>query len=151
MFARGRRYYWKSTMVRELSDDAIAVMAARFASVPSPTSMLLLQQIGNAARRVPADATAFAHRDAFWDGLVLSSWDDPGADADQIAWTRSSWAALRPHSTGGVYANGVADGDPDEIAGAYGANYARLAAVKAEYDPDNLFRLNANIVPARAR
>jgi len=65
----------------------------------------------------------------------------------QVQWTREAWAALRPFSTGGVYVNGVADGGAEEIQGAYGANYARLASLKAKYDPANLFRLNANIDP----
>lgn len=64
-----------------------------------------------------------------------------------MQWTRGAWAALRPFSTGGVYVNGVADGGAEEIQGAYGANYARLASLKAKYDPANLFRLNANIDP----
>ena len=76
VFPRGRRYYWKSTVMRELSDGAIAQLIELFASVPSPFTLVLLQQVGNAANRVPVEATAFPHRDARWDGLVLTSWDD---------------------------------------------------------------------------
>jgi FAD/FMN-containing dehydrogenase len=146
-FPRGRRYYWKSTMMRELCDDAIAQLVELYQTVPSPMTAILLQQVGNAARRVPADATAFAHRDACWDGVFLTGWEDPTQDLAQIAWTREASALLRPFTTGGAYVNGVADGDRDEVAGAYGGNYRRLAALKAEYDPTNLFRVNANIVP----
>jgi len=147
VFPRGRRYYWKSTVMRELSDGAIAQLIELFASVPSPFTLVLLQQVGNAANRVPVEATAFPHRDARWDGLVLTSWDDHEQDEVQVQWTRGAWAVLRPFSTGGVYVNGVADGGAEEIQGAYGANYARLASLKAKYDPTNLFRLNANIDP----
>ena len=147
VFPRGRRYHWKSTVMRELSDDAIAQMIELFASVPSPFTPMLLQEIGNAANRVPVAATAFPHRDARWDGLVLSGWDDHEQDEIQVQWTREAWAALRPFSTGGVYVNGVANDGAEEIQGAYGANYARLASLKAKYDPANLFRLNANIDP----
>jgi FAD/FMN-containing dehydrogenase len=146
-FPRGLRYYWKSTMVRELSDDAIGQMSELFESVPSPMTAILLQQLGNAANRVPSDATAFANRDARWDGLVLGTWEDAAHDAAQIDWTRQAWRSLRPFSTGGVYANGVADGDAEEISGAFGSNYQRLADLKAIYDPTNLFRVNANITP----
>ena len=146
-FPRGRRYYWKSTLVRDLSDDAIAQMVELFDAVPSPLTAILLQQLGNAANRVPSTATAFAHRDARWDGLLLTSWEDIAQDAGMIDWTRQAWRSLRPFSTGGVYVNGVADGDAEEIGGAYGANYERLAALKAMYDPTNLFRVNANIIP----
>jgi hypothetical protein len=146
-FPRGRRYYWKSTMMRELCDDAIAQLVELYQTVPSPMTAILLQQVGNAARRVPADATAFAHRDARWDGVFLTGWEDSTQDLAQIAWTREASALLRPFTTGGAYVNGVADGDRDEVAGAYGSNYRRLTALKAEYDPTNLFRVNANIVP----
>ena len=115
--------------------------------MPSPTSALLLQQLGNAANRIAPEATAFAHRDARWDGLVLASWDDADADAAHIDWARQAWRSLRPFSTGGVYVNGVADGDTEEIDGAYGTNLTRLAKLKAIYDPTNLFRQNANITP----
>ena len=126
-FPRGRRYYWKSTMIRDLTDEAIDRLVELFDAVPSPTSALLLQQLGNAANRVAPDATAFAHRDARWDGLVLASWDDPRADAAHIDWARQAWRSLRPFSTGGVYVNGVADGDSEEIGGAYGTNLIRLS------------------------
>jgi FAD/FMN-containing dehydrogenase len=147
-FPRGRRSYWKSTMIRDLTDEAIDQLVALFDAVPSTTSALLLQQLGNAANRVAPDATAFAHRDARWDGLVLASWDDPQDDTVHIDWARLAWRSLRPFSTGGVYVNGVADGDAEEISGAYGASLSRLMALKAIYDPTNLFRQNANIVPA---
>jgi FAD/FMN-containing dehydrogenase len=150
VFPRGRRYYWKSTVMRELTDDAIAQLLELFETVPSPFTGLLFQQLGNAANRVAVDATAFPHRDARWDGLLLTSWDDPKQDEVQIQWTRRAWAALRPFSTGGVYVNGVADGDSEEIHDAYGANYARLASLKSKYDPTNMFRLNANILPLTA-
>ncbi len=146
-FPRGRRYYWKSTMIRDLTDAAIDQLVELFDAVPSPTSALLLQQLGNAANRIAPEATAFAHRDARWDGLVLASWDDPGDDAAHIDWARQAWRSLRPFSTGGVYVNGVADGDSEEIDGAYGTNLTRLAKLKAFYDPTNLFRQNANIAP----
>jgi FAD/FMN-containing dehydrogenase len=133
--------------MRELSDAAIAQFVELFDTVPSPFTGLLLQQLGNAANRVPLEATAFPHRDARWDGVVLASWDEPEQDELQIQWARRAWSLLRRFSTGGVYVNGVADGDTDEIHSAYGANYKRLASLKAEYDPANLFRINANIVP----
>jgi hypothetical protein len=79
VFPRGRRYYWKSTIMHELSDSAIAQLVELFETVPSPFTALMLQQLGNAANRVPVEATAFPHRDARWDGLFLTGWDDPAA------------------------------------------------------------------------
>lgn len=90
-FPRGRRYYWKSTLVRELSDDAISQLIELFDSVPSAMTAILLQQLGNAANRVPPAATAFANRDARWDGVLLTSWEDATQDATQFEWTREAW------------------------------------------------------------
>jgi Berberine and berberine like. len=69
-------------------------------------------------------------------------------DERHIAWARAFWAAMRPFATGGVYVNNLGEEGEDRVRAAYGANYARLAALKAKYDPDNLFRLNQNIRPA---
>jgi FAD/FMN-containing dehydrogenase len=145
-FPSGRRYYWKSAIVPALPDELGALAAEQFAAAPSPFTMLLFQQLGSAATRVAAEATAFPHRDARWDALVLAGWDDPAEDAAQVAWARRVWQSWGPFSTG-VYVNGVGDDDPAEIRAAYGARYDRLAALKARYDPTNLFRVNANVRP----
>jgi FAD/FMN-containing dehydrogenase len=146
-FPRGRRYYVKSSFLRDLQDGLIDRMAAQYATVPSPHTVFLLQQLGKAANRVAPDATAFSHRNAHWDAVVFSGWDDPVQDAEQVAWTRQVHASWRPFSTGGVYSNAGAENDA-EVRAAYGAAYDRLARLKARYDPDNFFRLNANIPPA---
>jgi FAD/FMN-containing dehydrogenase len=146
-FPRGRRYYWKSATVSEIPDALISRATEQFATVPSPLTFFLFQPLGNAARRVAPDATAFGHRDARWDALVLSCWDDAAADAAHVAWSRDVWSSWRPFSTG-VYVNAVgADADDEEIQAAYGARYERLTALKTKYDPTNLFRVNANIQP----
>jgi len=135
-------------MVRQIPDALAARVVEQFAAVPSPLTFFLFQHVGNAANRVPPEATAFAHREARWDALVLSCWDDPAEDAAQVAWSRDVWASWRPFSTG-VYANAVgADAEREEVRAAFGARYERLAALKAKYDPTNLFRLNANVPPA---
>ena len=147
-FPRGRRYYWKSAMVRQIPDELAERVDDQFAEVPSPLTFFLFQQVGNAANRVPPGATAFAHREARWDALVLACWDDPAEDAAQVAWARGVWASWRPFSTG-VYVNAVgADAERDEVQAAFGPRYDRLATLKATYDPTNLFRVNANIRPA---
>jgi FAD/FMN-containing dehydrogenase len=147
-FPRGRRYYWKSSMVPDIPDALAARVVEQYAAVPSPLTFLLFQQLGNAANRVPPEATAFAHREARWDALVLSGWDDPAEDEMQVAWSRGVWASWRQYATG-VYSNAVgADADGEEVRAAFGARYERLAALKATYDPTNLFRVNANVRPA---
>jgi FAD/FMN-containing dehydrogenase len=111
--------------------------------------MILLYQVHGAASRVPPDATAFGLRDALWNLDVIGQWVD-AAEADRhVRWVRECWAALEPHATGGVYVNHLGADEPERVRAAYGQNYARLAAVKRQYDPTNVFRLNQNIQPAR--
>ncbi len=108
-------------------------------AVPSPTSALLLQQLGIAANRMAPGATAFDHGDARCNGLVLASWDAPGDDAAHIDWSRHAWRSSRTFSTGHVYGNGVAVGDSEEIDGAYGVRLGRLSALESVYDAPNVF------------
>jgi FAD/FMN-containing dehydrogenase len=157
-FPEGRQHYWKSNFVRQLSDEAIEVMLHFAATRPSPGAIhsaagasrcsIALQHVHGAAARVDPAATAFAHRGDRFDYLLLSQWTDP-ADAERhIAWTREFFAAMRPHVERAVYVNGLEDEGEERVREAYGANFPRLAAIKAIYDPSNLFRANQNIRPA---
>lgn len=150
-FPPGRQNYWKSGFLNGLGDDAIATAIDAFQRVPSPTSAIAFEQLGGAMSRVGEDDTAFTHRSAPFNFLVVSSWEAKGDSASNIAWTRSVWEAMQPHAAGGVYVNylGSADDEgPERIRAAYGAaKYDRLVALKRKYDPANLFRLNQNIRP----
>lgn len=78
----------------------------------------------------------------------MGIWDDPADDDAVIKWVKDYYAAIHPHSgSEGGYVNFMSGDDADRAAENYGANYERLAAVKAIYDPDNVFRVNQNIVP----
>jgi FAD/FMN-containing dehydrogenase len=147
LFPRGRRYYWKAQFLRDLTDGAIDTLIAAYATAP-PESLLVLQQVGGAIARVPAAETPYANRDALYDCFPVAIWDDPSADDAYIGWARALWEAMRPFSTGGVYANNLGEEGADRVQAAYGENYPRLAAVKKKYDPTNFFRLNQNIQPA---
>ena len=110
--------------------------------------MVQLRVLGGAMARVPADATAFAHRDAAVMALIITPFDDPASEPAQRAWTEALHEALGANSVG-VYANFLEDEGDDRIRSAYPADtYARLADVKRRYDPRNLFHLNQNIRPA---
>ena len=117
--------------------------------MPSAASGIGLQGLRGAASRVPPDATAFPHRVPQYDFLILGQWDDPAESERNIAWARRAFAAVRPHLADAVYVNNLGAEGPDRVRAAYGANHARLAALKATYDPDNVFRLNQNIPPSR--
>ena len=146
MSPRGRRYYWKAQFMRDITDQAIDVLLARYATAPAK-SLVVFQQVGGAISRVPVADTPYVNRDALYDCFPISIWDNAADDAAHIRWARDLWDAMRPFSTGGVYANNLGEEGNDRVQAAYGANYPRLAAVKNKYDPTNFFRLNQNIRP----
>jgi FAD/FMN-containing dehydrogenase len=138
--------YWKAEFLDGLSREVVDLAVDAFEDVRSPMSSMLFFPIRGAASLVPPDATAFPHRRGYHLG-IYSVWNDPAQNAPNIAWVRETWSRLKPHAAGGVYVNELGEDDDDRIAAAYGANYARLARIKAKYDPNNLFCLNANILP----
>ena len=143
--------YWKSGFLQGLGDAAIATAIEAFRRVPSPTSAMAFEQLGGAMSRIGEADSAFTHRSAPFNFLVVSSWRDATECARNMDWTRSVWQAMEPFSAGGVYVNYLgtaADEGADRVKAAYGAaKYDRLVALKKKYDPENLFRLNQNIRP----
>ncbi|WP_439373963.1 FAD-binding oxidoreductase [Bradyrhizobium sp. DASA03120] len=148
LFPRGRRYYWKAQFLREIGAGAIDTLLDAYARAPNTSSLLVFQHVGGAIARVPAFDTPYANRDAAFDCFPVAIWHDPADDDANMRWARELWSAVRPYSTGGVYANNLGDEGEDRIRDAYGENYQRLAALKTKYDPTNFFRLNQNIKPA---
>ena len=147
-FPRGALNYWKSNFMSALTDQAIDTLVSQFASCPSPMSGLLMEHIHGAATRIGVSETAFPHRREGYNFLVVSEWLEPADNARNIAWARESYDAMRPCFTPGRYVNYLGDDDgEDAVAAAYGPNYQRLRALKAKYDPTNLFHLNQNIRP----
>ena len=136
--------YTKSGFTGEISDGLINAVADYFEPHPDRLSWLYFQHSGGAIGRVDADATAFAHRYSSHSVAPVASWN-PGADpAPHFAYVRQYWAELEPH-TRGFYTNEVADEAQTVVNANYQGNFKRLLRVKDEYDPTNLFRLNANI------
>jgi FAD/FMN-containing dehydrogenase len=148
LFPRGRRYYWKAQFLREISDGAIDALLEIYPKAPTPSALLIFQQVGGAIARVPSSESPYANRDALYDCFPLAIWDSPADDQANIRWARELWSAVSPYSTGGVYANNLGDEGEDRVRAAYGENHARLVALKNEYDPTNFFRLNQNIRPS---
>jgi FAD/FMN-containing dehydrogenase len=147
-YPKGAFNYWKSTFLRELTDEAVETMIACFARCPSPMSQLLLEHIHGAAARVGAGETAFPHRATGYNFLVLSQWKDPAMSDRCTAWARETYAQMEPFAAAGRYVNYLGDDEPgDPVGAAYGPNYRRLQQVKAKYDPKNFFRMNQNIRP----
>ncbi|HLU35869.1 MAG TPA: FAD-binding oxidoreductase [Thermomicrobiales bacterium] len=140
----GRRNYWKQAFADQLEDDGIDTVIDLFDRVPSSHSAILIDMLHGATTRVAPDVTAFAHRNARFGFVMLSMWTDPAKDDENIKWTRELFDAMSPFTTGGIYVNESQD---DRAQSVFGENYARLATIKARYDPTNLFRHFANIAP----
>jgi FAD/FMN-containing dehydrogenase len=146
-YPKGALNYWLSSFTTGLSDELIDAMAERFASVPSPMTVILLEHFHGAVTRIAPTDTAVPHRDEGWNLLLPSEWTDPAHTEANIAWTKDTYAALSEHFSGGRWLNYLGDDQDDAIRSAYGPNYDRLVEVKRRYDPDNVFHLNHNIVP----
>lgn len=144
---KGLQHYWKAHVAADVSDAALALHLEHGGRTPCPESGCFLFPIDGACHRMAADATAFPHRAARYSVIYSGSWTDPAANAANTAWVRDYAAALAPHSDSGGYGNFMTDDDDAAVAANYGPNLARLKAVKARYDPQNLFRLNQNITP----
>lgn len=140
----GMQNYWKWSGLKVLSDDAIDTIVAYAGRVPSPDTVILIDQLHGAAARVGPTETAFAHRDAAHGLVILSKWNDPEDAEANITWTREFAAATESFCTGGVYVNGHSG---NNARAAFGVNYDRLTEIKAKYDPTNFFRHNQNIKP----
>jgi FAD/FMN-containing dehydrogenase len=142
----GFRNYWRGEHLEGLTDDVADTFLDITTEGRFPLSFVLLFQHGGAVSRVPDDATAFAGRETAFMIHPIGCWQDPADDEAHIAWVRDVSERMQPYKTGAVYLNFMAD--EDRVRAGYGdAKYERLAAIKREYDPDNVFRFNQNIKP----
>jgi FAD/FMN-containing dehydrogenase len=144
----GMQWYWRAAFFNEISDAAIEVHHRYAAALPSPLSTMHLYPIDGAAARVAPDATAFAYRDGGWAGVMTGIDPDPASAARITQWAKGYWEELNPTSAGGGYINFMMQEGEDRIRASYRGNYERLAQVKRQYDPDNVFHVNQNIPPA---
>lgn len=144
------RRYWKGHLLPDLSDAAIDAMLGRGGQTELLPSWSL-QAYGGAISDVGEDETPFSHRDSRFEYIAGARWEDPAEDAERMAVARRCAAAVEPYAAG-VYVNALGDVDAAGVRRAYPpAKLERLTVVKDAYDPDNVFRLNANITPSRVR
>jgi hypothetical protein len=146
-FPAGNHNYWKSTFLRELSDDAIVVLVEHANRSTSPLTGVVIEYYGGAASRVGVSETAFAQRQAQYSLIFLAQWTNPGESQLHIEWARALADSIRPFSSGAYYLNYLGEEGEDTIKAAFGLNYDRLMTVKKKYDPENFFCLNENIKP----
>jgi FAD/FMN-containing dehydrogenase len=147
-FPDGSLNYWLSSFTNGLPDELIDITVERFNSVPSPMTSILLEHFHGAVTRVGPNETAVPHRDEGWNLVIPSVWTDPADNDANVAWSRETFAAMRPHFARGRWLNYLGDDQSeDAIRAAYGSNYERLEEIKRRYDPENVFHLNHNIAP----
>jgi hypothetical protein len=147
----GKQHYWRSGFLKELPNSTLGVLAKYGANKTMKRTGFSVEFLGGKATRIGSDATAFAHRTAKYDFLLFGSWDHPSENAAGIKWVNELWGEMKPWIGDGSYVNYLGANEPAErVMGAYGANYARLQAVKAKYDPENFFRINQNIRAGKA-
>ncbi|GAA3054293.1 FAD-binding oxidoreductase [Streptomyces roseofulvus] len=147
----GLRNYWSAEYLDGLPDEAVDVYCARGERIPAGTACQhVLFPLGGAVARGPA-AYPLPWRTAAWAVHPFATWEDPDLDGAAVQWVHDVRTDMRPWSTDAVYLNFIGTEGERRVVAGFGADmYPRLAAVKAAYDPDNVFRLNHNIAPAEA-
>lgn len=147
LFPPGLQWYWRADFFNELGPE-IGKQHLKFGSkIPTPLSQMHLYPISGAAGRVGKDETPWAYRDAKYAGVIVGVDPEP-ANKDKITkWCKDYWQALHPYSSGGAYSNFMMDEGQERVKASYKHNYKRLSEIKKQYDPDNLFRINQNIMP----
>jgi FAD/FMN-containing dehydrogenase len=138
--------YPKSGFSNGLSAKFIDSILDGFGEQPGGSSVFFLYHCGGAINRVAADATSFPHREITLTPLLAVSWPITSDPTAQVAWLRKYWASVEPHMQG-FYTNDIIDETQKQVDENYLGNYPRLVALKNQYDPTNLFRLNANVIP----
>ncbi len=143
----GERNYWKSRDFIGLTDKTIETIVTAVNKLPDPQCEIFIAHLGGAMARVANDATAFPQRDAHFTMNVHTRWSDVAKDGACIGWARDLFDKTAAGSAGSVYVNFMPEDEEGRLGEAYGNNLDRLRQIKAVYDPDNLFRVNHNILP----
>jgi hypothetical protein len=148
LYPPGHQWYWRADFVDEIPDEAVELHAKFGAEVPTVQSTMHLYPIDGAAHDVGAEETPWGYRGARWSTVYAGVDPDP-ANAELIKrWAVDYSNALHPYSAGGAYVNMMMDEGQERVRASYGSNYQRLARIKADLDPGNVFRLNQNIRPS---
>ena len=148
LYSPGDQWYWRADFMNEIPDDAIAQNEEWNQNMPTWKSGSHMYPIDGAGHDVGKDETPWAYRDTRWSQVIVGVDPDPASAGALRDWTVGYWEAVHPFSAGGAYVNFMMDEGQDRVQATYGDNYDRLTKVKAEYDPENVFRVNQNIVPA---
>lgn len=147
LYPPGLQWYWKADFFKELSDAAIARHLVHAPQSPTMFSTMHLYPVNGAAHKVAPAETPWSYRDAVWSEVIVGVDPDPANRQAITDWARAYYDALHPFGAGGAYVNFMMEEGEDRVRATYRDNYDRLAAIKAQYDPENFFRVNQNIKP----
>jgi FAD/FMN-containing dehydrogenase len=148
LYGPGDQWYARADFVRAIPDEAMNLNREWNAKMPTFKSGSHVYPINGAVNDVAPEDTAFSFRDANWSQVFIGVDPDAANAAALKEWVVDYWEALHPYAAGGAYVNFMMDEGQERVRATYGANYPRLQQVKAEYDPENVFRVNQNILPA---
>jgi hypothetical protein len=147
LYPAGLQWYWRADFFNHYDDKAIDLHVKHGSELPSMFSTMHIYPINGAAQKVSNQDTAWAYRDANFAQVIVGVDPDPNSNERLKTWTKDYWEALHPFSAGGAYVNMIMDEGEERVKAAYRDNYARLAQIKAKYDPGNFFHVNQNIKP----
>ncbi len=147
LYPAGYQWYWQADFFRHYDDHAIDLLIKAGNDMPTIFSNIHIYPINGAAGRVGARDTAWGYRDANFSQVIVAVDPDPANNAHMTKWAKDTWSDLHPYSAGGAYLNFKMDEGEGIVKAGYGENYARLAQIKAKYDPNNFFHVNQNIRP----
>jgi FAD/FMN-containing dehydrogenase len=150
LYPKGQQAYWRADFFKELPDELAEKHLEWSEKLPSMASTMHLYPIDGAAHDVAPGDTAFSYRDAQYAEVIFGVDPDPAKAATLRDWCVGYWDATHPYSAGGAYVNFMMDEGHERVRATYRDNYDRLARAKAQYDPENVFRINQNIKPAAA-
>ena len=148
LYPTGYQWYWRADFIKEIPDEAIEIHKKFASMLPSLHSTMHLYPVNGVASRVGKKDTAWTFRDANWSMVIVGVDPDPANKEKITKWTKEYWDALHPYSAGAAYVNFMMDEGDARIKATYGDNYNKLVEVKNKYDPENLFRVNQNILPS---
>lgn len=149
LYPKGLQWYWRGDFFWTIDDGAVRAHARFVEELPTMHSAMHLYPIDGAVHRVGQTETAWSYRDVNFSQVIVGVDPDPANGPALRRFTADYWAATHPYSAGGAYINFMMDEGQERVRATYGPNYRRLTEIKAEFDPQNIFRINQNIVPAR--
>jgi FAD/FMN-containing dehydrogenase len=145
----GMHYYFKCPFLCELTDEALGAIVEYAESAPTAETQVVIEHMHGAASRVGATETAFGLRRDHYSINIMAAWNDPALAESCMAWARGFAAEMEKFGASDSYVNYLGDEGGDAVRASYGVNYDRLSRLKAQYDPENVFRFNQNIPPAK--